>query len=44
MNVILVDKEIQPMELLDLDTAFFFEVKQGHIQVEKLPGEDHEKD
>ena len=35
-KIYLVDKEIQPIELMALNGCIF-EVKDGHIQVEKLP-------
>lgn len=38
MTVILVDKQLFPLELLDIGPCMFVQ-KQGHIQVEKLPGE-----
>jgi hypothetical protein len=37
VKVFLAEKEVAPMELLDLQCACLFEARAGHIQVEKLP-------
>lgn len=41
MTILLADKQVFPMELLELG-PLIFEPKHGYIQVEKLPGEEHE--
>lgn len=43
-RVLLVDKEVEPLELLSLKEVCLFILGRGQIQVEKLPEVEDEKD
>lgn len=43
MTILLADKQMFPMELLDFG-PLIFEARQGHIQIEKLPEVEDDKE